>query len=106
MRAFEVLGALSILTNCGLLYLSPQMRRRAPNLSEVGWLLLFVFLEHLLLGIRYLLHISISEKPEWVRVALAKKNYESKQALKFERSQKNRRVLTRKFKTVHGPHAD
>nr|XP_023025137.1 anoctamin-10-like [Leptinotarsa decemlineata] len=104
-RAFEVLGALSILTNCGLLYLSPQMRRRAPGLGEVEWILLFVFLEHLLLGIRYLLHISISDKPEWVRVALAKRNYESKQALKFERSQKNRLKLTRKFKTVHGPHA-
>ncbi|XP_018568866.1 anoctamin-10 isoform X2 [Anoplophora glabripennis] len=104
-RAFEVVGALSIFTNCGLLYLSPQIRRRAQDFSEVQWLLLFVFLEHLLLGIRYLLHIAISDKPEWVRVALAKRNHESKQALKFERAQKNRRLLTRKFKTVHGRHA-
>ncbi|KAJ8961004.1 hypothetical protein NQ318_020308 [Aromia moschata] len=103
-RAFEVLGALSILTNCGILYLTPQVRRRAVGLSEVEWLLLFVLLEHVLLGIRYLLHIAISDKPEWVRVALAKKNYESRQAIKFERSQKNRRLLTRKFKTVHLPH--
>lgn len=79
-----MVGALSIFTNCGLLYLSPQMRRRAQHFSEVEWLLLFVFLEHLLIGIRYLLHIAISDKPEWVRVALARRNYESKQALKFE----------------------
>lgn len=83
-RAFEVMGALSIMTNCGILYLSPQMKRTIPFLKEVEWLFLFVVLEHLLLGIRYLLHIAISDKPEWVRVALAKSNYESKQALKFE----------------------
>ncbi|CAH1183687.1 unnamed protein product [Phaedon cochleariae] len=103
-RAFEVLGALSILTNCGILYLSPQLRRGAPGVSEVEWILMFVLLEHVLLGVRYILHIAISEKPEWVRVALAKKSYEWKQALKFERSQKNRRLLTRKFKTDHGTH--
>ncbi|CAH0557355.1 unnamed protein product [Brassicogethes aeneus] len=103
-RCFEVLSALSILTNCGVLYLSPQMRSQAPYLDEVKWLLIFVFLEHLLLGIRYLLHITISDKPEWVRVALARKNYESKQALKFERSQRNKRLLTRRFQTIHGPH--
>ncbi|XP_049822312.1 anoctamin-10 isoform X2 [Aethina tumida] len=103
-RCFEVLSVLSIMTNCGLLYLSPQMRKQAPDLSEVEWFLLFVFLEHLLLGVRYLLHITISDKPEWVRVALAKKNYESKQAVKFERSTRNKKLLTRRFKTIHGPH--
>lgn len=82
-RVFEVLGALSIVTNCGLLYLSPQIRKAGMMLTDVEWLLVFVFLEHVLLGIRYLLHITISDKPEWVRVALAKRNYESKQALKL-----------------------
>lgn len=104
-RSFEILGALSILTNCGLLYVSPQMRKTVPYLSEVEWLILFVILEHLLLGIRFLLHIAISDKPEWVRVALARKNYESRQALKLKRSQKNKQLLTRRFKTIHGPHA-
>lgn len=41
-------------------------------------------LEQILLGVRYLLHIAINDKPEWVKVALARKAYESKQALKFE----------------------
>ncbi|XP_065163565.1 anoctamin-10 isoform X3 [Atheta coriaria] len=103
-KAFEALGALSIMTNCGLLCLSPQVRAYRPEYSEVGWVLLFVILEHFLLGLRYLLHIAITDKPQWVRVALAKKNHESRQALKFERAVKNRRILTRKFKTVHGPH--
>lgn len=83
-RAFEVVGAMSILTNCGLLCLSPKMRRQAPGIGQVEWILLFVFLEHFLIGLRYLLHITIPDKPEWVRVALARRNYESKQALKYE----------------------
>lgn len=105
-RSFEIMGALSIFTNCGMLYLSPQMRRRGLWMSDVEWLLTFVVLEHLLLGLRFLIHITISDKPEWVRIALAKRNYESKQALKFERAQKSRRLLTRRFKTVHGTHSN
>lgn len=81
---FEILGAMSIMTNCGLLCLSPQLKKSAPNVGPVEWVLFFVFLEHVLMGFRYLLHIAISDKPEWVRVALARKNYESKQALKAE----------------------
>lgn len=83
-RAFEVLGGLSIVTNCGILYLTPSIREKGSHLSQTEWLFLFIVLEHLLLGIRYVLHISIGDKPEWVRVALAKQNYESRQALKHE----------------------
>ncbi|KRT79905.1 hypothetical protein AMK59_6707 [Oryctes borbonicus] len=104
-RAFEVVGAMSILTNCGLLCLSPQMRRAGPDVGQIEWILMFVFLEHILIGIRYILHITIPERPEWVRIALAKRNHDSKKALKYEKSQKNRRLLTRRFKTIHGPHA-
>ncbi|KAL3281714.1 hypothetical protein HHI36_004918 [Cryptolaemus montrouzieri] len=83
-RAFEILGALSIVTNCGILYLTPSIRQGGSHLSQTEWLLLFVLLEHVLLGVRYVIHISISDKPQWVRVALAKQNHESKQALKHE----------------------
>lgn len=98
-RSFEVLGALSILTNCGVLYLSPDIRKRFPNFTDVELLVVFMCLEQILLGVRYLLHIAINDKPEWVKVALARKAYESKQALKFERSQKNKKILFR-FRTV------
>ncbi|PSN48008.1 Anoctamin-10 [Blattella germanica] len=83
-RAFEVVGAMSIMTNCGLLCLSPELRGLAPGLSSVEWVLLFVFLEHMLLGIRHILHLVIPDRPEWVRVALARMNHLSKQALKNE----------------------
>lgn len=104
-KAFEMLGVLSIMTNCALLCLSPQLRAiQPPQWTLIEWVLLFVVLEHSLLLLRYLINIAIGDKPEWVRKALAKKNYESKQAIKFERAQRNRRILTRRFKTVHGPH--
>lgn len=102
--AFEIVGAMSIMTNCGLLALSPQMKSRGENISPDMWILLFVLLEHILLGIRYVLHKGIPDKPEWVRIQLARKNFESRQALKHEREFKARKLLTRKFKTVHGPH--
>ncbi|KAF7266321.1 hypothetical protein GWI33_020349 [Rhynchophorus ferrugineus] len=100
-RSFEVLGGLSILTNCGVLYLSPDTRRHFIDWSEIELLLLFMCLQQLLIGVRYVLHISISDKPEWVRVALAKKNYQLKQAMKFERSQMSKKILQR-YRTVHG----
>jgi anoctamin-10 len=50
----------------------------------VEWVLIFVFLEHVLLGIRTVLHLVIADRPEWVRVALARINHMSKQALKNE----------------------
>jgi anoctamin-10 len=83
-RAFEAIGAMSIMTNCGLLCMSPQLRRLAPSLTSVEWVLLFVVLEHMLLAIRHVLHLVIPDRPEWVRVALARINHQSKQALKNE----------------------
>lgn len=104
-RAFEAVGAMSVMTNCGLLSLSPQLRGLAPELSSVEWLLVFVVLEHALLAVRYVLHQVIPERPMSVRVALARLNYLSKQALKHERMLKTRRhALTRKYRTIHGPH--
>ena len=99
-KAFEVMGALSILTNCGLIFLSFHQRKDAYFFDQLHWVLMFVALEHFLLGLRYLIHIAIQDKPEWVRIALAKRNHESRQALKHEQMQKNRRILARKFKTV------
>ncbi|KAL0274144.1 UNVERIFIED_CONTAM: hypothetical protein PYX00_006638 [Menopon gallinae] len=97
-RAFEWVGAMSIMTNCGLMCISPQLRSLAPEMGAVEWILIFVFVEHVLLVIRQLLHDAISEKPEWVRIALAKINYQSKQALKNERILKNRAHLSQKLK--------
>ena len=79
---------MSIMTNCGLLCVSPPLRRLAPDLSQTAWVLRWVVVEHLLMAVRYVLHQAIPDKPEWVRVALAKLNYQSKQALRKEVSAK------------------
>ncbi|XP_021939125.1 anoctamin-10 isoform X2 [Zootermopsis nevadensis] len=103
-RAFEIVGAMSIMTNCSLLCMSPQLRRLAPTMTSVEWVLVFVVLEHMLLGIRHFLHLVIPDRPEWVRVALARINHLSKRALKNERMLKSRRHILRRYKTVHGSH--
>ncbi|BET00034.1 Anoctamin [Nesidiocoris tenuis] len=90
-RSFQAICALSVMTNCALLSTSPSLRAHAPDMSSTKWYLMFVLLEHLLLAARQILHYAIPDKPEWVRVALAKGNYKAKQALKQQRASKSRR---------------
>lgn len=44
----------------------------------------FVVVEHLMLGIAWAINKAIPDRPWWVRVALAKADYESRQAVKRE----------------------
>ncbi|XP_046676010.1 anoctamin-10 isoform X2 [Homalodisca vitripennis] len=89
-RAFQALCTLSVITNCGFLYLSPAMRAVAPDASPAEWMMVFVFLEHVLLALRQVLHYAIPDKPEWVRLALARQQFQSKQALKKQRMEKTK----------------
>lgn len=47
-------------------------------------LILFVMLEHFLLLVAWLIHKAIPDRPSSVQIALARADYESKQALKRE----------------------
>ncbi|CAL4119685.1 unnamed protein product [Meganyctiphanes norvegica] len=100
--AFELLGAIGVATNCGLLCLSPRVRPLAPNASTGEWILLFVLLEHIILGCKWGLMYLVPNQPLWVREALDKINYQSKLALKSEQGKKTRRHLSRRFRSVHG----
>ncbi|KAL9707566.1 hypothetical protein quinque_011084 [Culex quinquefasciatus] len=82
--AFETLAVISIMTNCGILYLSPQMRELATNFSAEAYAIAFLVIEHVLLGLTWFIYKAIPDTPLWVRVALAKADYESRQALKRE----------------------
>ncbi|KXJ79796.1 hypothetical protein RP20_CCG027517 [Aedes albopictus] len=82
--AFETLAIISIMTNCGILYLSPQMRELATNVSSEAYAISFLVIEHVLLGLTWFIYKAIPDTPLWVRVALAKADYESRQALKRE----------------------
>lgn len=100
--AFELLGAVAVMTNCALLCLSPRLRPLAPAASPVEWVLLFVLLEHAILLSKMALMWLVPDEPLWVRQALEKINYQSKLALKNERGKKTRRHLSRRFRSVHG----
>ncbi|XP_069954159.1 anoctamin-10 [Cherax quadricarinatus] len=100
--AFELLGCVAVITNCALLCMSPRVRPLAPSTSPVEWVLLFVLLEHLILGAKVALMWLVPNQPYWVRQALEKINYQSKLALRNERCKKTRRHLSRRFRSVHG----
>lgn len=82
--AFGALLIMSIVTNCGILYLQPEIREYSATKSREEILLAFVIAEHLLLGIAWILNKAIPERPWSIRVALAKADYESRQAVKRE----------------------
>lgn len=46
--------------------------------------IIIVALEHFLLLLAWIIHKGIPDRPSWVRIALARNDYESKQALKRE----------------------
>ncbi|KAK8397348.1 hypothetical protein O3P69_004806 [Scylla paramamosain] len=87
--AFELLGAVAVMTNCALLCLSPRVRPLAPSASGVEWVLIFVFLEHVILAVKMTLMWVVPGKPQWVRLALEKVAYQAKLALKNERGKED-----------------
>nr|XP_029727408.1 anoctamin-10 isoform X2 [Aedes albopictus]XP_029727409.1 anoctamin-10 isoform X2 [Aedes albopictus]XP_029727410.1 anoctamin-10 isoform X2 [Aedes albopictus]XP_029727411.1 anoctamin-10 isoform X2 [Aedes albopictus]XP_029727412.1 anoctamin-10 isoform X2 [Aedes albopictus]XP_029727413.1 anoctamin-10 isoform X2 [Aedes albopictus] len=103
--AFETLAIISIMTNCGILYLSPQMRELATNVSSEAYAISFLVIEHVLLGLTWFIYKAIPDTPLWVRVALAKADYESRQALKRENAQRSRNLLFRRFRSVYDSHS-
>lgn len=80
--AFELLSVLSIFSNCGLLYMQPQVRvfvaKLVPELPDLA----FVVFEHILLGLKFLIHKVIHKRPRWIRIAMLKSDYESSLAYK------------------------
>lgn len=82
LLAFEAMIVMSIITNCGLLYLQPEIRDSTRPKELI--VLEFVIVEHILLGIAWALNKGIPDRPWWVRVALAKADFESRQAVKRE----------------------
>ena len=65
------------MTNTALLCLSPRLKPLAPNASPVQWVLIFILLEHVILGLKIALMWSVNNQPEWVRNALDKVIYQS-----------------------------
>uniref|UniRef100_A0A336KEP0 Anoctamin n=2 Tax=Culicoides sonorensis TaxID=179676 RepID=A0A336KEP0_CULSO len=82
--AFESLAVISIMTNCGVMYLSPSTQDWRERNGVEKSLLIFFIVEHLLLLAVWFIHKFVPDKPRSIRLALAKSDYESRQALKRE----------------------
>merc|ERR1739838_1229763 len=78
--AFELLGVIGVATNCALLCLSPSMQSLTTYASDTTprqsscesqqfgeWILIFVLLEHFILGVKFAFSYIIPDQPKWVR---------------------------------------
>ena len=79
------------MTNTGLLYMNIHNHRRIPRISPSSEILLFVAFEHLVIGAKCVLAFAIPDVPEWVRKALARREWKSRQALRKERQVASKR---------------
>lgn len=59
-------------------------RELGAGLTREAYTLTFLIIEHVLLGLTWFIYKAIPDTPHWVRVALAKAEHESRQALKRE----------------------
>ncbi|XP_025115852.1 anoctamin-10-like isoform X2 [Pomacea canaliculata] len=84
--AFEVIGVISVLTNCALIGMDPEVQKLLPSdITAINMVLIFVGVEHIVLAIKMAISYFIPDVPRWVEVNLAKMEYETKQALLKER---------------------
>ncbi|GMT23997.1 hypothetical protein PFISCL1PPCAC_15294, partial [Pristionchus fissidentatus] len=81
-RAMEVLGTLGVIINCALIGQSGLVKRMWPDLSWGGQILLIVFLEHLILGVKRLIDLAVPDVPEWITIETAKQEHLRREAFK------------------------
>uniref|UniRef100_A0A6I8PJB3 Anoctamin n=1 Tax=Ornithorhynchus anatinus TaxID=9258 RepID=A0A6I8PJB3_ORNAN len=79
--AFETMSVISVVTNCALIGMSPQVHAVFPE-SKTDLILIVVAVEHALLALKFVLAFVIPDKPREIQVKLAKLEFESLEALK------------------------
>ncbi|GCB61967.1 hypothetical protein scyTo_0004180 [Scyliorhinus torazame] len=79
--AFEYLTSLAIITNCGLISLSPEFRQLFASLPDLHYFLLAVAVEHGFLGIQKLLRMAIPEVPSDIAIKLDRIEHECRRAM-------------------------
>ncbi|KAJ8333674.1 hypothetical protein SKAU_G00409930 [Synaphobranchus kaupii] len=67
--AFEILGFVSVVSNCWLLLLSPRVKQfcQEGGFSSRNALLFAILIEHILILIKMILSIVIPDEPDWIR---------------------------------------
>ncbi|XP_054016927.1 anoctamin-10 [Dryobates pubescens] len=79
--AFETMSVISVVTNCILIGMSPQVNALFPD-SKMDLVLTVALVEHLLLAIKFIMAFVIPDKPRDIQIKLAKLEFESLEALK------------------------
>ncbi|XP_048461960.1 anoctamin-10-like [Rhincodon typus] len=84
--AFEMIGFLSVITNCFLISISPQVEEYCAenNITSKNALIWTVGIEHALLTIKIILAFIIPDVPQWVKLKIERVEYQSLQALKHK----------------------
>ncbi|GFR93884.1 anoctamin [Elysia marginata] len=96
--AFEIIGLISVITNCALIGMDPGVKKLLPSeLSPVNYVLIFVAAEHIVLAIKAGVAILVPDLPKWVSLQMAKQEYQAKLAL---RKQMKEDISNRKPKLV------
>ncbi|XP_030742800.2 anoctamin-10 isoform X1 [Echinops telfairi] len=99
--AFETMSVISVVTNCALIGMSPQVNSVFPD-SKVDLILIVIAIEHALLALKFVLAFAIPDKPRHIQMKLARLEFESLEALKQqvrESALNNARVSFAKEKT-------
>uniref|UniRef100_A0A8C8HXL1 Anoctamin n=1 Tax=Oncorhynchus tshawytscha TaxID=74940 RepID=A0A8C8HXL1_ONCTS len=81
--AFEVLGFVSVMSNCWLLLLSPRVQEFCleGGISGKNILLVAILVEHVLILVKMILAFMIPDEPDWVRIKREQIEFNSMQAL-------------------------
>uniref|UniRef100_A0AAY4C4E6 Anoctamin n=1 Tax=Denticeps clupeoides TaxID=299321 RepID=A0AAY4C4E6_9TELE len=81
--AFEVLGFVSVISNCWLLLLSPRVKLFSleAGISGIHLLILAILVEHVLILVKMILAFMIPDEPDWVRIKREQIEFNSMQAL-------------------------
>ncbi|KAK7114042.1 anoctamin-10-like isoform X2 [Littorina saxatilis] len=84
--AFEIIGVISVITNCALIGMDPEVQKLLPSdVTAINVVLIFVAVEHCVLAIKAAVAYFIPDTPRWVQIEMARMEYESKQALQKEK---------------------
>ncbi|XP_075275049.1 anoctamin-10 isoform X1 [Opisthocomus hoazin] len=86
--AFETMSVISVVTNCILIGMSPQVNALFPD-SKMELILTVALVEHLLLAIKFIMAFVIPDKPRDIQIKLAKLEFESLEALKQQKKTMN-----------------
>ncbi|XP_025901334.1 anoctamin-10 isoform X2 [Nothoprocta perdicaria] len=79
--AFETMSVISVVTNCILIGMSPQVNALFPD-SKMDLILTVAFVEHMLLAMKFVMAFVIPDKPRDIQIKLARLEFESLEALK------------------------